>query len=107
MGLAARVYKVTAEFPKAEAFGLTSQMRRAAVSIPANLAEGHARTGRKEFAHFVDIARGSLAELETLAILSAQIGFRADEPDFLAECDELGRMLNRLRAAARKDAEVA
>jgi len=63
--LAETVYRVTARFPKSELFALTAQMRRAAVSIPSNIAEGRARDSTREFLHFLAISRGSLAELET------------------------------------------
>ena len=65
MALVSSIYQITRSFPKEELYGLTSQMRRAAVSIPSNLAEGAARTGQKEFAQLLSIAKGSLSELET------------------------------------------
>lgn len=70
MDLADKVYDVTETFPRNEMYGLVSQIRRAAVSIPSNIAEGSARSGTKELLHFINIARGSLAELETQLILS-------------------------------------
>src|SRR5262245_2748778 len=69
------VYRLTEKFPKAEMFGLTSQMRRAAISIPANLAEGYARKHRAEYIQFVRIAFGSGAELETFIVLTEELGF--------------------------------
>jgi four helix bundle protein len=69
------VYSVTASFPKEELFGLTSQMRRAAISVPVNVAEGAARSTAREFAHFLTVARGSLSELETLLVISNELGF--------------------------------
>ena len=74
MALAKAVYGLTAGFPREEAYGLSSQMRRAAVSVPSNIAEGAARASRKEFLHFLTIARGSLSELDTQLILARQIG---------------------------------
>ena len=65
MGLVSEVYKATSTFPKIEEYGLSSQMRRAAVSVPSNLAEGAARKGNKEFKQFLNIAQGSLSELDT------------------------------------------
>ena len=79
--LAVSVYRVTEKFPGEERFGLTSQMRRAAVSIPSNIAEGAARKGRKEFAQFLHISRGSLSEMDTQLELARQLGF-LDEADF-------------------------
>jgi four helix bundle protein len=74
ISLAAVVYDITARFPPDERFGLTTQLRRAAVSVSANIAEGHARSGPREFCRFLSIALGSLAELDALIELSAVIG---------------------------------
>ncbi len=73
--LAREVYRVTGDFPKDEFYGLTSQLRRAAVSIPSNIAEGHARKTQKELSRYLNIAKGSLAELETQLIIADQLGF--------------------------------
>ncbi len=72
--LVRHVYTLTAEFPREEKYGLTAQMRRAAVSVPSNIAEGAARNSRKEFAHYLVMARGSLAELETQLRVSIDLG---------------------------------
>jgi four helix bundle protein len=88
------LYRVTADWPKAEQYGLVSQVRRAAVSVPANIAEGAGRRTPGEFMHFIGIARGSLAELETLLIIARRLGY-IEEPSFRAIMDdlfELGRM---------------
>jgi four helix bundle protein len=69
------IYKVTESFPKTEIYGLTNQIRRCAVSIPSNIAEGAARTSTKEFSHFLSIALGSIAELETQLIISKNLEF--------------------------------
>jgi four helix bundle protein len=99
MGLVELVYAVTRGLPPEERFGLTSQLRRAAVSIPSNIAEGHAREGTKEFARYIAIARGSLAELETQIELLSRLNMA--QPVHLipifACCDELGRILRGLR----------
>lgn len=73
MTLVEGVYRLTEAFPTREQFGLTSQMRRAAVSIAANIAEGHARATRKDYNHFISIAQGSLAEVETYLILAGRL----------------------------------
>jgi four helix bundle protein len=69
------LYGVTSAFPNEERFGLTSQIRRAAVSIPVNIAEGASRKGKKEFIHFLHISLGSLTELDTLLLLSRDLNF--------------------------------
>ena len=73
MSLAEQVYRLTGAFPKEEAFGLTSQIRRAACSIPANIAEGWGRQGNREFQQFLRVAQGSLRELETHLLLSQRV----------------------------------
>lgn len=75
MELAKNIYETTSAFPKQEIYGIVSQMRRAAVSIPSNLAEGYARRGKKENAQFVNIAYGSALELETQLLLSKDLEF--------------------------------
>ena len=80
------VYQVTAKFPKEEIYGLTSQMRRAAVSVPCNIAEGQARFSNQEFRHFLRTTKGSLAELETQAVIALDLGFMSpdDKSDLVA-----------------------
>ncbi len=73
------VYKATQGFPKEEMYGLTSQIRRSAVSIPSNIAEGQARNTKGEFIQFLGIARGSIAELDTQVIISSQLGYLSNE----------------------------
>ena len=73
--LVEEVYKTTSEFPKEEIYGLSSQMRRTAVSIPSNVSEGAARSGKKEFIQFLYVSLGSLAELETQTIIAEKLGY--------------------------------
>jgi len=75
MMLAKEIYNVTDKFPKSEIYGLTSQLRRAAVSVPNNLAEGAARRGNREFRQFINIAQGSLSELDTQIDLAYMLGY--------------------------------
>jgi four helix bundle protein len=75
MQLVEDVYRLTSTFPRDEQFGLTSQMRRAAISVPSNIAEGAARNGTKELIHFLGIATGSLAELDTQLDLAVRLGY--------------------------------
>ena len=92
------IYKTTEGFPKEERYGLTSQLRRAAVSIPSNVAEGRYRGSRKDFAHFVRIALGSSAEIETQILIAQKFGW-LNEKDFLRISDllsQVGKMLNGL-----------
>lgn len=88
------LYRITADWPKHEQYGLTSQVRRAAVSVPANIAEGAGRRTPGEFIHFVGIARGSLAELETLLIIAHRLNYIDEEVYIALSSDlfELGRM---------------
>lgn len=99
MELVSRIYLITKGFPAAEQFGLTSQIQRAAVSIPANIAEGYGRNTKNEYANFLRIARGSLTELETLLLIAKQQSY-CSESDFNSievTLKELGAMLYRLR----------
>ncbi len=75
MQLVKIVYTATRSFPREELFGLTAQMRRSAISIPCNIAEGSARSSRRELAQFLNIAKGSLSELETQSLIAAELGF--------------------------------
>ena len=99
MTLAEECYRTTRAFPKDELFGMTSQIRRAAASIPANIAEGQGRQSTKEFLRFLSISRGSLKELETHLILCQRVGLLSDEQleSLLNLTDEISRMLSGLR----------
>jgi four helix bundle protein len=92
--LTVNVYQLTARFPKHETYGLSSQMQRAAVSIPSNIAEGHARDSTKEYLHHLSIAAGSQAELETQLIIAGRLGYLSDAEvtDSLASTENIGRM---------------
>ena len=92
MELAERVYRVTASFPEAERFGMVSQMRRSAVSVASNIAEGFGRVRRAEFVRFLEISKGSLFELQTQAELARRLGWIAGEE--LAELRALSRELD-------------
>ena len=102
--LAKKVYTLTKDFPKEEIFGLTSQLRRAATSIPANIAEGKGRCTQKDFCHFLVQARGSLFEVETFAELANDLGFlpNAYQQEIQNDCDEIGRMLIGLINSTKK-----
>ena len=103
MDLALSIYKLTADFPGDERFGLTSQMRSAAVSVPSNIAEGYARSTTGEHVLFAGHARGSCSELETQILLAKSLGFgksdNLDEAENL--CSETGRLLCALMKALR------
>jgi four helix bundle protein len=98
MAFAREIYAITQAFPKSEMFGLTSQMRRSAVSVPSNIAEGHGRLSDKSFALFLGNARGSLFELETQLELAWSLGLVDKElrEPLLKEINEIARMLNGL-----------
>lgn len=96
MLLVKAVYEVSARFPADERFGLTQQVRCAAVSIPSNIAEGAARSGAKEYAHFISVARGSLAELTTQIQIARMLGYLDDTTEILNLTDHVGRLLTGL-----------
>lgn len=100
MALAASVYRLTRQMPKYEEYRISGQMIRAAASVPANIAEGHGRGTRPDYAHFVSIAKGSLAELETFLLLVAELDLAPSTATdlVLAQAEEVGRMLTALRA---------
>lgn len=97
------IYKVTEDFPASEIYGLVSQMRRSAISIPSNIAEGYGRKSSKEFAQFYAIAYGSALELETQLIIAIELRFISDDKASIARglLDEVLRMLNSLTRKMR------
>jgi len=97
MALAKSVYARTASFPKEEQYGLTAQMRRAAVSVPSNIAEGAGRLSDKEFHQFLMIARGSLSELETQALLAHEFGFLENEEELMTSIQRVFKLLGGLK----------
>ncbi|MFU8847960.1 MAG: four helix bundle protein [Opitutales bacterium] len=99
MNLVELVYRETKTFPKEELFGLTSQTRRSAVSIPANIAEGYGRESRKEYLQFLAIARGSLTELETHLLIATRVNYLAPETmnKLQPQLTSVGKLLTALR----------
>jgi four helix bundle protein len=98
------IYKITARYPKEEKFGLVSQMRRAAVSIPSNIAEGATNRSKKEFSKFIRIAKGSLSELETQIIISFKLGFITEKSynKIIEQSEQISRMLAGLVRSLKK-----
>jgi len=103
MDLAGECYRLAKLMPKSEEYRLVSQLLRAATSVPANIAEGHGRGTRKDYANFIAIARGSLAETETLLTLAHEVGLIGEEESqpALQRATEVGKMLNVLHARLR------
>jgi len=103
MDLVTEIYRLTKKLPKEEIFGLTSQIRRAAVSIPSNIAEGQGRLSKGEFRVFLGNARGSLSELETQIIIAKNLEFisESEATGLLEQASEVGRILNGLIASMK------
>ncbi|MCC7477217.1 four helix bundle protein [bacterium] len=99
MDLTVAIYELSANFPRQEMYRLTDQITRAAAAVPANIAEGHARSTRKDFAHFLAMAKGSLMETETFALLGVKLGYvsNADVRGSLDLIVEISKMLTALR----------
>jgi four helix bundle protein len=103
IALVTDIYRTTQDSPKHEIYGLRSQIRRAAVSIPSNIAEGQGRLTRGEFRQFLGHARGSYAELETQLIIAGNLEYLPESSEFLDRLAELGRMLNGLLSSIAPD----
>ena len=103
MELVTEIYELTRKFPREELYGLTNQLRRAAVSVPSNIAEGQARFSQKEFHHFLSHSRGSLVEIETQILISRNLGYAHPKEceNILDATAELGKILNGLIAAIK------
>ncbi|HEY5611941.1 MAG TPA: four helix bundle protein [Thermoanaerobaculia bacterium] len=108
LDLVAAVYEVSRAFPKEEVYGLTAQVRRAAVSVISNIAEGKGRWSKREFQHFLAQSRGSLLEVETQILVSQRLGYLSElETDRIVKMtEEVGRVLNGLMAAVKRNAQT-
>lgn len=95
------IYKLTESFPKSEIYGLVQQLRRSAISIPSNIAEGAGRNSKNEFKQFLSIAQGSIAELETQLLIARNLGFVKEPESLLIELDELSKMIIGLARALK------
>jgi four helix bundle protein len=102
--LVKEIYEASAGFPQQEIYALTSQMRRAAISVPSNIAEGAGRTGVKEFPQFLSIARGSLSELETQVILASDLGYLEEDEKIIVRIDQIFKLLGGLVNSLQKRA---
>jgi len=102
MTLVRAIYIVTRDFAKDEQYGLSSQLRRAVVSVPSNIAEGAARTSKREFAQFLSVARGSLAEVETQILIARDLDYLTEEERILASVSDLMRSISALMKSLAK-----
>jgi four helix bundle protein len=98
------VYRLSQHFPKEERFGLTQQIRRAAISVPSNIAEGWGRSSRMDYIRFLDMARGSIYELQTQMLLAGDLGFCRSDDEVHALICEVERLINALMRALRAKA---
>ena len=109
MDLVQEVYQITKSFPKEELYGLRSQLRRSAVSVPSNIAEGHCRNGRREFVHHLSIALGSLGEAETQMLIAHRLGYLDQKTVaiFMEQAAEAGRVVVGLMHSLERHAAAA
>ncbi len=103
--LVKELYRITASFPKEEVYALTSQLRRAAVSVPSNIAEGAARNGDKEFLQFLYISRGSLSEVETQLVIAKELGYLEHVQEIMGKIEKVYALLGGLIQSLRKRSE--
>jgi four helix bundle protein len=99
MALVEELYRITATFPKGELYGLTNQIRRSAVSVPCNIAEGAARSGSRELRQFLAIAQASLSELDTLLDIAKRVGYLRDIQATTARVDQVAGLISKLRSS--------
>jgi four helix bundle protein len=105
MDLAGEIYRLTRAWPKEELYGLTSQVRRAGTSVPANVAEGYGRENRGSYLQSLKFAQGSLKELETHLLIAERIGIatKTETSALLAQCESVGKLLRRLMRSLQPD----
>ena len=109
MEVAKLTYLLVRKLPKEETYSISDQMRRAAVSIPSNIAEGHARNATRQFLHFLNIANGSKAELQTQLLICEQVGYLTNEDisELVNKLDEVGRMIYALSKTLHPEPDAA